>query len=84
MTEPRKGSDTVPEEFDGLLVEFRGLLEKYPDAARHFSLAYHPSGSAGGSGEVLGTTTTAGFVQPVFECSEIEPGFVVCERVDEQ
>jgi hypothetical protein len=84
MTEQRKGSDTVPEEFGGLIVEFRELLEKYPDATRHFSLAYHPSGSAAGYGEVLGTTTTAGFVQPVFECTEIEAGFVVCERVDEQ
>jgi hypothetical protein len=84
MTAQRKASDTIPEQFGGLLVEFRGLLEKYPDAAAHFSLAYHPSGSAGGSAEVLGATTTAGFVQPVFECSEIEPGFVVCERVDEQ
>ncbi len=84
MTEQRKGSDSVPEEFGGLIVEFRGILEKYPDAARYFSLAYHPSGSAAGYGEATGTTTTAGFVQPVFECTEIEPGFVVCERVDEQ
>ena len=84
MTEQRRASDIVTEEFVGLLAEFRGLLDKYPDAARHFSLAYHPSGSAGGAGEVLGTRTTAEFVQPVFECTEIEPGFVVCERVDEQ
>ncbi len=84
MTEKRKGRDTVPEEFGGLIEEFRGLLKKYPDAERHFSLAYHPSGSAGGYGEGLGATTTAGFVQPVFECTEDEPGFVVCERVDKQ
>jgi hypothetical protein len=83
MTEQRKVSDTVPEEFGGLIEEFRVLLEKYPEAARHLSLAYQPSGSATDR-EVLGTTTTAGFVQPVFECTEIEPGFVVCERVDEQ
>lgn len=82
MTEERKASDTVPEEFGGLILEFRRLLEKYPDAVRHFSLAYHPSGSAAGDGEVLGTTTTAGFVQPVFECEEIEPGFVVCNRIE--
>ncbi|MFJ8658330.1 hypothetical protein [Streptomyces sp. NPDC093795] len=80
MAEQRTSSDTVPEEFDGLIVEFRGLLEKYPEADRHFSLAYHPAGRA----EEVGTTMTVGSHQPVFECSEIEPGFVVCERVDEQ
>ena len=80
MTEQRKSSDTIPEEFGGLIVEFRGLLEKYPHAVRHFSLAYHPAGH----GEESGTTMTVGITQPVFECSEIEPGFVVCERVDEQ
>jgi len=84
MTEQRKVSDTVPEKFGGLIVGFRELLEKYPDADRHFSLAYHPSGTAGGAGEMLGTITTAGISQPVFECTEIEPGFIVCERVDEQ
>ncbi|MCT4357610.1 hypothetical protein M5362_31380 [Streptomyces sp. Je 1-79] len=80
MTEQRKSSDAIPEEFGGLIAEFRGLLEKYPRADRHFSLAYHPAGR----GEESGTTMTVGISQPVFECSEIEPGFVVCERVDEQ
>ncbi|MEU1278182.1 hypothetical protein [Streptomyces sp. NPDC005805] len=73
-------SEAVPEEFGGLIAEWRGLLEKYPRAAQHFSLAYHPAGH----GEASGETLTVGFSQPVFECSEIEPGFVVCERVDEQ
>lgn len=80
MREQRKRSNTIPDEFGGLIDDFRGLLEKYPHAVRHFSLAYHPAGH----GEESGATTTAGFTQPVFECSEIEPGFVVCERVDEQ
>ncbi|MFD0351293.1 hypothetical protein ACFQ0M_45195 [Kitasatospora aburaviensis] len=30
MTDQRKGSYTVPEEFGELVAEFRGLLEKYP------------------------------------------------------
>ncbi|MFH9015288.1 hypothetical protein ACH4C6_28435 [Streptomyces sp. NPDC017943] len=80
MTVERDRGDAVPAEFGGLFEEFRGLLEKYPDAAGHFSLAYHPAGH----GQGAGTAVTAGFTQPVFECSEIEPGFVVCERVDEQ
>ncbi|MFC7841669.1 hypothetical protein ACFY3O_06270 [Streptomyces sp. NPDC001046] len=80
MTVERDRGATVPERFPGLLEEFRGLLDKYPDAAGHFSLAYHPAGH----GEEAGTAMTVGFTQPVFECSEIEPGFVVCERVDEQ
>ncbi|MEU8528132.1 MULTISPECIES: hypothetical protein [Streptomyces] len=80
MAEQRTRSDTVPEEFDGLIAEFRGLLQKYPDAVQHFSLAYHPAGH----GQDPDTPTTVSFTQPVFECSEIEPGFVVCERVDEQ
>ncbi|MFJ3905411.1 hypothetical protein [Streptomyces sp. NPDC090025] len=75
------GGAVVPDEFRGLVTEFRGLLERYPGAVRHFSLAYHPAGRDETSGP---TTLTVGFVQPVFECSEIEPGFVVCERVDEQ
>lgn len=79
MTKQSTKSDTVPKEFEGLFGEFRGLLEKYPQAAQHFSLAYHPQGHREESG-----TTTAGFTQPVFECTEIEPGWVVCERVDEQ
>ncbi|MFE9736628.1 hypothetical protein [Streptomyces sp. NPDC006477] len=80
-TEQGRSIDTIPEEFGGLIEEFRALLDKHPKAVRHFSLAYHP---AGHEGEVTTTTTTAGSHQPVFECSEIEPGFVVCERVDEQ
>ncbi|MFJ3584412.1 hypothetical protein ACIPPS_19595 [Streptomyces sp. NPDC090127] len=80
MTEQRNSTGTIPEEFGGLIAEFRGLLEKYPRAVQHFSLAYHPAGRA----EELDTTLTVGSTQPVFECSEIEPGFVVCERVDEQ
>ncbi|MFI8292012.1 hypothetical protein ACIGBL_23025 [Streptomyces sp. NPDC085614] len=80
MTEQRQRSEAIPEEYSGLIGEFRGLLEKYPDAAGHFSLAYHPEGHAGD----VGLTTTAAITQPVFECSEIEPGFVVCRRVHEQ
>ncbi|MGW3987416.1 hypothetical protein [Streptomyces sp. NPDC004830] len=80
MTVERDRGDAVPAEFGGLLEEFRGLLEKYPDAAGHFSLDCHPAGH----GQGAGTAVTVGFTQPVFECSEIEPGFVVCERVDEQ
>lgn len=80
MTEQRNRSETIPEEFDGLIVEFRGLLDKYPDAARHFSLAYYPEGDGG----ELGTTTTAGFSQPVFECTKDADGFVTCRRVHEQ
>jgi len=83
MTEQRKVSDTVPEKFGGLIVGFRELLEQYPDAARHFSLAYHPSGDAGSAGEVLGMTTAA-IPNPVFECTRTEPGVVVCRRVHEQ
>jgi hypothetical protein len=82
MAEQRKMSDTVPEKFGELIEGFRELLAKYPDAARYFSLAYHPSGTADDDGAVLGETTTAGITQPVFECSEIEPGLMVCERVD--
>ncbi|MFJ5811426.1 hypothetical protein OG906_35770 (plasmid) [Streptomyces sp. NBC_01426] len=80
MTEQRKSNATIPEEFSGLIEDFRDLLEKYPRAARHFSLAYHPAGR----GEESGGTLTVGIPQPIFECSEIEPGFVVCDRVDEQ
>ncbi|GAA2815171.1 hypothetical protein RMN57_36620 [Kitasatospora sp. CM 4170] len=80
MTDQRKGSYTVPEEFGELVAEFRGLLEKYPRAAGQFSLAYHPAGDGGGPG----TTMTASISQPVFECSEIDTGFVVCRRIDEQ
>ncbi|WP_406364784.1 hypothetical protein [Streptomyces sp. NBC_01546] len=81
MTEQRKSSDIIPEEFGGLIVEFRGLLEKYPHAVGNFSLAYHPAEY----GEELGTTVTAGIPPaPVFDCSEIEPGFVVCRRVHEE
>ncbi|MFJ9074560.1 hypothetical protein ACIRO3_04810 [Streptomyces sp. NPDC102278] len=80
MTEQRKFSYSIPEEFGELIVEFRGLLEKRPHASRHFSPAYHPAGL----GSETGTPMTVGISQPVFECSEIEPGFVVCERVDEQ
>lgn len=83
MTEQRRGTygDTVPEEFHGLAEEFRDLLRKYPGADRHFSLAYHPEGER----EETGGTTTLGIPKPpVFECTEIEPGFVVCRRVHEQ
>ncbi|MEU6488597.1 hypothetical protein [Streptomyces sp. NPDC046887] len=80
MTEQRGSSTAIPEKFGGLVAEFRGLVEKYPDAVRHFSLAYYPAGR----GEESEGALTVGFVQPVFECSEIEPGLAVCERVDEQ
>ncbi|MGW1996371.1 hypothetical protein [Embleya sp. NPDC001921] len=80
MTKQRSRSKTIPEEFDGLIVEFRGLLDKYPSAARHFSLAYYPEGDIGDSG----TTTTAGISQPVFECTKDADGFVVCRRVHKQ
>lgn len=79
MTKQYTRKDTVPKEFEGLIGEFRGLLEKYPQAVQHFSIAYHPKGHR----DELGTTTT-GFTQPVFECTEIEPGWIKCERVDEQ
>lgn len=82
-SEQRNTTDIIPEEFGGLLAEFRGLLEKYPDADQHFSLAYHPTGKGDDAGTTT-LTTTAGSHQPVFECPEIEPGFVVCERVDKQ
>ncbi|MCG6498797.1 hypothetical protein [Kitasatospora sp. A2-31] len=81
MTERPESNDTIPAEFDGLVGEFRDLLAKYPQAAGHFSLAYHP---AGGDGPNLSTPKTAGFIQPVFECEKIDEGFIVCRRVDEQ
>ncbi|MFF1410844.1 hypothetical protein ACFVX6_13810 [Streptomyces sp. NPDC058289] len=80
MTEKRESRDTIPEEFDGLIAEFRALLEKYPGAVRHFSLGYY----AGGRGEEPGEPVTVAITQPVFECTEIEPGLSMCERVDEQ
>ncbi|MFJ3788560.1 hypothetical protein [Kitasatospora sp. NPDC090091] len=80
MTEQAKNSDTIPEEFGGLIGEFRGLIAKYPRAAGHFSLAYHPAGHS----PELTTSMAAAFSQPVFECSEIDEGFIVCRRVDEQ
>ncbi|MER5893839.1 hypothetical protein [Streptomyces sp. NPDC001876] len=80
MTEKRRSRDTIPEEFGGLIEEFRGLLEKYPQAVRHFSLAYYPAGR----GEEPGKPVTVASTQPVFECTEIEPGLAMCERVDEQ
>ncbi|MFF7245579.1 hypothetical protein ACFZBU_16930 [Embleya sp. NPDC008237] len=82
MTEQRNRSVTIPEEFGGLIGEFRDLLAKYPEASRHFSLAYHPADEGEESGS--GTATTASISQPVFECSRIEPGFVVCRRVHDQ
>ncbi|QNP65369.1 hypothetical protein [Streptomyces genisteinicus] len=83
MTERRERVGTVPEEFGGLVREFRGLLGRYPGAAGVFSLAYHPDG-LGGTPPEPGTVTTAGITQPVFECTEIEPGLMECPRVDEQ
>lgn len=80
MTEQRSRTDSIPQEFDGLVAGFRRLLEKYPEAAGQFSLAYHPAGV----GEEPGGETTAGIPHPEFDCREIEPGFVVCERVHKQ
>ncbi|MGW6710693.1 hypothetical protein ACWGDE_38180 [Streptomyces sp. NPDC054956] len=79
MTEKGE-SRTIPEEFSGLVADFRGLLEKHPHAVGQFSLAYHPTRRGAESGGI----TTAAITQPVFECTEIEGGFVMCERVDEQ
>jgi hypothetical protein len=84
MAEQRTVSDIVPEKFGGLIVGFRELLEKYPDAARHFSLAFHPDGTAGGEGEVSGTATTVAIPVIVFECEEFEPGLMDCRRVHKQ
>ena len=88
MTEKPKGRDIVREEFSGLIEQFSELLKRYPGAAEHFSLAYHPTGSARNHREMLGAATTTGFTQPVFECEEFDAGtpwsFIVCNRVDEQ
>ncbi|WP_327250273.1 hypothetical protein [Streptomyces sp. NBC_01244] len=80
MTKRGKSREAIPDEFGGLIAEFRGLLEKYPQAVGHFSLAYHPTDR----GEEPGKPVTAAITQPVFECTEIEPGLAMCERVDEQ
>lgn len=83
MTERRERAGTVPEEFGGLVREFRGLLGRYPGAADLFALAYHPDG-VGAAPREPGTAATVAFTQPVFECDEIEPGLQKCRRVDEQ
>ncbi|TXS56976.1 hypothetical protein [Streptomyces sp. t39] len=83
MTEYRERAGTIPEEFGGLVTEFRGLLDRHPGAAGFFALAYHPDG-VGAAPQEPGTAATVAFTQPVFECEEIEPGLQQCRRVDEQ
>lgn len=82
MTQQRgiRDVEAVPEEFGGLAEEFRDLLRKYPGADRYFSLAYHPDGDR----KPPDVATTESIPVIVFECSEIEPGFVVCRRVHEE
>ncbi|MET8648802.1 hypothetical protein [Nocardia aurea] len=79
MTDQRVSTDAITRQHSALIEEFRALLAKYPASAEHFALAYLPADHRDPSAPI-----TIGITQPVFECTKIEPGLVMCERVDEQ